>query len=112
MTFVSTLLKAGGSLVVKASDSQPDGLGSMPVPPNTLQVHAEYVFVKTVGQKVLWAESRVQADWKIFPSPSGPCLNCGGGDRWCRHLSSLRELRRANLYYHVYGAKNQQQAYI
>ncbi|GFU62725.1 uncharacterized protein TNCV_1519031 [Trichonephila clavipes] len=26
--------------------------------------------------------------WRIFPSPSVPCLNYGGGDRWCRHLSS------------------------
>ncbi|GFU95381.1 hypothetical protein TNCV_1484531 [Trichonephila clavipes] len=24
-------------------------------------------------------------------SLSVPCLNCGGGDRWCRHLSSFRE---------------------
>ncbi|GFU81802.1 RNase H domain-containing protein [Trichonephila clavipes] len=29
-------------------------------------------------------------DWRIFPSPSVPCRNCGGGDRWCRHLSSLQ----------------------
>ncbi|GFS61641.1 uncharacterized protein TNCV_4312931 [Trichonephila clavipes] len=38
------------------------------MPPNTLQVHTEYVLVKSVV----------------------PCLNCGGGDRWCRHLSSIR----------------------
>ncbi|GFW15993.1 hypothetical protein TNCV_4432661 [Trichonephila clavipes] len=25
-------------------------------------------------------------------------LNCGGGDRWCRHLSSFRELLRAKSY--------------
>ncbi|GFY27524.1 uncharacterized protein TNCV_2071441 [Trichonephila clavipes] len=24
-----------------------------------------------------------------IPSPSVPCQNCGGGDRWCRQLSSL-----------------------
>ncbi|GFW25171.1 uncharacterized protein TNCV_2262291 [Trichonephila clavipes] len=35
-------------------------------------------------------------DWRIFPSPSVQCLNWGGGDRWCRHLSSLWEFRRAN----------------
>ncbi|GFU76858.1 transposable element Tc3 transposase [Trichonephila clavipes] len=73
----------------RASDSRPEGLGSMPVPPNTLRVHAEYVLVKSVGPKVLWAESRVQGDWRIFPYPSVPCQNCGGGDRWCRLLSSL-----------------------
>ncbi|GFT83169.1 hypothetical protein TNCV_2129801 [Trichonephila clavipes] len=41
-----------------------------------------------------------------------PCLNCGGGDRWCRHLSSLREFHRANSYCHLYGAQGQRQAYI
>ncbi|GFV36787.1 uncharacterized protein TNCV_197661 [Trichonephila clavipes] len=24
--------------------------------------------------------------------PRVPCQNCGGGDRWCRHMSSLREI--------------------
>ncbi|GFX75216.1 hypothetical protein TNCV_3171431 [Trichonephila clavipes] len=46
---------AMGSLVVRASDSRPEDLGSMP--PNTLRVHTEYVLVKSVGPKVLWAES-------------------------------------------------------
>ncbi|GFU67025.1 hypothetical protein TNCV_4968741 [Trichonephila clavipes] len=30
---------AVGSLVVRASDSRPEGLGLMPMPPNTLRVH-------------------------------------------------------------------------
>ncbi|GFV54550.1 hypothetical protein TNCV_955331 [Trichonephila clavipes] len=30
-----------------------------PMPPNTLRVHTEYVLVKSVGPKDLWAESRV-----------------------------------------------------
>ncbi|GFU94442.1 hypothetical protein TNCV_2644301 [Trichonephila clavipes] len=51
-------MRAVGSLVVRASDSRPEGLGSMPVPPNTLRVHTEYVLVKLGDQKVLWAESR------------------------------------------------------
>ncbi|GFU56596.1 uncharacterized protein TNCV_1407351 [Trichonephila clavipes] len=59
--------KAMGSLVVRAQDSRPEGLGSMPVPPNTLQVHSEYVLVKSVGPKVLWAESRVQGTEENFP---------------------------------------------
>ncbi|GFW04854.1 uncharacterized protein TNCV_4880891 [Trichonephila clavipes] len=45
-----------------------------------------------MGLNVLWAKSRVQGDWRIFPSPSVPCLNCGGRDRWCHHLSSLQEI--------------------
>ncbi|GFW66055.1 uncharacterized protein TNCV_588811 [Trichonephila clavipes] len=56
-----------GSLVVRASDSRPNGLGSIPVPPNTLQVHTEYVLVKSVGPKVLWVESRVQRTGENFP---------------------------------------------
>ncbi|GFS69919.1 uncharacterized protein TNCV_3102151 [Trichonephila clavipes] len=47
------------------SDSRPEGMGSMP--PNTLQVHSEYVLVKSVDPKVLWAESRVQGTGEYFP---------------------------------------------
>ncbi|GFU66965.1 uncharacterized protein TNCV_4296171 [Trichonephila clavipes] len=53
--------------LVRAPDSGPEGLGSMPIPPNTLRVHAEFVLVKSVGLKVLWAESRVQETGKNFP---------------------------------------------
>ncbi|GFW07789.1 uncharacterized protein TNCV_3919221 [Trichonephila clavipes] len=56
-----------GSLVDRASDSRPEGLGSMPLPPNTFQVHTEYVLVKSLGPKVLWAESRVQGTGEYFP---------------------------------------------
>ncbi|GFY14393.1 uncharacterized protein TNCV_1021581 [Trichonephila clavipes] len=60
------------------------------MPPNTLRVHTEYVFFKSVDPKVLWvvaAETPMAGDWRIFRSHSVPCLNCGGGDRWCHHLS-------------------------
>ncbi|GFV53955.1 uncharacterized protein TNCV_2688241 [Trichonephila clavipes] len=70
------------SLVVRAPDSGPEGMGPMLVPPNTLQVHTEYVLVKSVGPKVLRAESRVQGTGENFPPLSVPCLNCGGGNRW------------------------------
>ncbi|GFV35822.1 uncharacterized protein TNCV_914121 [Trichonephila clavipes] len=60
-------LSVVGSLVVRASDSVPEGLGSMPVPPNILRVHTEYMFVKSVVPKVLWAESRVQGNGDNFP---------------------------------------------
>ncbi|GFV33613.1 hypothetical protein TNCV_4567281 [Trichonephila clavipes] len=48
------------------------------------------------------------------PKSVVPCLNCGGGDRWCRHLSSLREFLRAQSYCNLYGAQGlgQRQAYI
>ncbi|GFV89753.1 uncharacterized protein TNCV_827451 [Trichonephila clavipes] len=58
---------AVGSLVVRAPDSRPEGLDSMPVPPNTLRVHTEYVLVESVAPKVLWAGSRVQGTGKKFP---------------------------------------------
>ncbi|GFX53891.1 hypothetical protein TNCV_1598371 [Trichonephila clavipes] len=73
------------SLVVRAPDSGPEDLDSIPVPSNTLRVHTEYVLVKSVGPKILWAESQVQATRENFTSV--PCLNCGGGDRWWHHLS-------------------------
>ncbi|GFX10504.1 uncharacterized protein TNCV_2583261 [Trichonephila clavipes] len=38
-----------------------------PMPPNTLRVHSEYVLVKSVGPKVLWAEPRVQGTGEYFP---------------------------------------------
>ncbi|GFS47674.1 transposable element Tcb1 transposase [Trichonephila clavipes] len=41
--------RAVDSLVVRTSDSRPKGLGSMPVPPNTLRVHTEFVLVKIGG---------------------------------------------------------------
>ncbi|GFT72039.1 hypothetical protein TNCV_2516581 [Trichonephila clavipes] len=46
---LTSCVKAVDSLVVRASDSVPDGLGSMP--PNTLRVHTEYVLVKSLGSK-------------------------------------------------------------
>ncbi|GFV91752.1 hypothetical protein TNCV_4763171 [Trichonephila clavipes] len=73
------------NLVVRASDSRPEGLGSMPDPLNVLRVHTEYVLVKSVVPKSSGL-SHERRDWRIFPSPSAPCRNCGGKDRWCRHL--------------------------
>ncbi|GFW85128.1 hypothetical protein TNCV_3248681 [Trichonephila clavipes] len=42
-------LRVVGSLVVRASDLRPEGMGSMP--PNTLRVRMEYVLLKSVGPK-------------------------------------------------------------
>ncbi|GFU04688.1 hypothetical protein TNCV_4377411 [Trichonephila clavipes] len=43
-----------------------------------------------------------------------PCLNCGSGDRWSRHLSYLPfgEFRQANSHCCLYGAQGQGQAYF
>ncbi|GFV33897.1 uncharacterized protein TNCV_4755081 [Trichonephila clavipes] len=65
---VTKLVQEGiEGLVVRAPDSRPEGLSLMPVPPNTLRVHMEYVLVKSVGPKVLRAESRVQGTGENFP---------------------------------------------
>ncbi|GFT35884.1 hypothetical protein TNCV_2154431 [Trichonephila clavipes] len=42
------------------------------MPPNTLRVHTEYVFVKSMVPKVLWvvaAEATSAGGWRMFPSP-------------------------------------------
>ncbi|GFU69284.1 hypothetical protein TNCV_3209481 [Trichonephila clavipes] len=76
--------RAVGNLVARLSSSKPEDLASMPVPPNALRVHTEYVLVKSVGPKALWAvtaETTSAVGWRIFPSPPVPCLNWGVGDR-------------------------------
>ncbi|GFV95611.1 hypothetical protein TNCV_4576121 [Trichonephila clavipes] len=92
--------------------------------PNTLRVHKEYVLVKSVGPKVLWAvsvELTSAEGWRIFPSPPVPCLNCGGADRCVSpfilknsNLSHRREFHRAKSYCHPYSAQgyDQRQAYL
>ncbi|GFV51986.1 uncharacterized protein TNCV_1323391 [Trichonephila clavipes] len=37
------------------------------MPPNTFRVPTENMLVKSVGPKVLWAESRVQGTGEYFP---------------------------------------------
>ncbi|GFT01835.1 hypothetical protein TNCV_4206121 [Trichonephila clavipes] len=47
-----------------------------------------------MGPKVLWAfvaDSMGAGWWRIFLSLPVPCLNYGGGNRWCRHLSNLTD---------------------
>ncbi|GFX88269.1 hypothetical protein TNCV_1066851 [Trichonephila clavipes] len=50
----------------------------MPVVPNTLRVHTEYVLIKSVGPKVLWAESRVQGNGENLPPFQFHVLNVEG----------------------------------
>ncbi|GFY14416.1 hypothetical protein TNCV_1314701 [Trichonephila clavipes] len=58
------------------------------MPPNTLRMHTEYVLVNSVDPKVSWAVAEKPRVEENISLPSlVPCLNSGGGDRWCRHLS-------------------------
>ncbi|GFT14808.1 hypothetical protein TNCV_3482801 [Trichonephila clavipes] len=79
-----TKIWAVGSLVVRASDSRPEGLGSMP------------------------------DATKHPPSTHGfTCRNCGGGDRGRVAIyRPFGEFRRAKSYCHLYGAQSQRQAYL
>ncbi|GFU85232.1 uncharacterized protein TNCV_2385391 [Trichonephila clavipes] len=85
-----------------------------PMPPNTLRIHTEYVFVKSVGPKVLWAESRMQGTGEYFhPLQShGKIVEVEiGGVAFYRPFG---EFRRAKSYCHLYGAQGlgQRQAYF
>ncbi|GFV34315.1 hypothetical protein TNCV_4023301 [Trichonephila clavipes] len=73
---------AVGSLVVRASDSRPEDLGSMP------------------------------DATKHPPSTHGfTCRNCGGGDRGRVAIyRPFGEFRRAKSYCHLYGAQGQRQS--
>ncbi|GFV45237.1 uncharacterized protein TNCV_127091 [Trichonephila clavipes] len=77
------------------------------MPPNTLRVHTEYVLVKSVGPKVLWAESRVQGTEEYFPSLQFHAkiveVDIGG----VALHRPFGEFRQANSYCHLYGAQGQ-----
>ncbi|GFV44356.1 uncharacterized protein TNCV_998801 [Trichonephila clavipes] len=83
------------------------------MPPNTLRVHMEYVLVKSVGSKVLWAEARVQRTEEYFPSLQFHTkiveVEIGG----VAIYRPFGEFRQANSYCHLYGAQGLgQQAYF
>ncbi|GFX64912.1 hypothetical protein TNCV_450501 [Trichonephila clavipes] len=77
-----------GSLVVRASDSRLEGLGSMldatKCPPSTHGVGARSGSESLVGGL---SRNHGCRGWRIFPYPPVLGLNCRGGDRWCHHLS-------------------------
>ncbi|GFY11727.1 uncharacterized protein TNCV_1529191 [Trichonephila clavipes] len=83
-----------------------------PKPPNTLRVYTEYILVKSVGPKVLWAESRVQETGENFPPLQFHAkiveVEIGG----VAIYRPFWEFRRANLFCHLYGAQGQRQAYL
>ncbi|GFV65210.1 DUF4758 domain-containing protein [Trichonephila clavipes] len=85
-----------------------------PMPPNTLRVHTEYVLVKSVGPKVLWAESRVQETGEYFLPLQFPAkiveVEIGG----VAIYRPFGKLSRANSHCHLYGAQGlgQRQTYF
>ncbi|GFU33558.1 uncharacterized protein TNCV_1797771 [Trichonephila clavipes] len=73
--------------------------------PNTLRVHAENVLVKSVGPKVLWAESRVQGTGEYFPpiqfhGKIGEVAVGGGAI-----FRPFGKFLRAKTYCYLYGAQ-------
>ncbi|GFX78680.1 uncharacterized protein TNCV_31201 [Trichonephila clavipes] len=82
------------------------------MPPNTLRVHMEYVLVKSLGPKVLWAESRVQGAGEYFPPLQfhSKIVEVEIGD--VAIYRAFKEFTRANSYCHVQGAQGQRQAYF
>ncbi|GFU07602.1 stearoyl-CoA desaturase 5 [Trichonephila clavipes] len=72
-----TTRAAVGSLVVRASDSRSEGLGSIPdatkYPRSTCSLN-QWV-------RNSFGLNHECREWRIFFSRSAPCLNCGSGDR-------------------------------
>ncbi|GFX67228.1 hypothetical protein TNCV_2185751 [Trichonephila clavipes] len=81
------LTVAVGRLMARAPDSGLEGLSSMNVPPNTLGVHTQNTCSLNQRFGSLVGLIRSAGNWRKFISTLVPCLNCGGGDRWWRHLS-------------------------
>ncbi|GFV58833.1 uncharacterized protein TNCV_1673621 [Trichonephila clavipes] len=85
-----------------------------PMRPNTFRVPTKNVLVKSVGPKVLWAESRVQGTGEYFPpiQSHGKIVEVeiDGGAIY----SPFGEFLRAKMYCHLYGAQGlgQRQAYF
>ncbi|GFX37062.1 uncharacterized protein TNCV_1712551 [Trichonephila clavipes] len=84
------------------------------MPSITLRVHTEYVLVKSVGPKVLWAESRVQGTGEYFPPIQFHDNIVEVEIDGVAIYRPFGEFRRANSYCHLYGAQGlgQRQAYF
>ncbi|GFS71798.1 hypothetical protein TNCV_3714931 [Trichonephila clavipes] len=100
--------RAVGSLVVRASDSRPEDLGSMP--PNTLRVHTEYVLVKSVGPKSCGLNHERRGLENISLQFHAEIVEVEIGGVAIYRL--FGEFRRDKSYCHLYGAQGQRQAYL
>ncbi|GFW06043.1 uncharacterized protein TNCV_4478371 [Trichonephila clavipes] len=77
-----------------------------------LTTFTEYVLIKSVGTKVLWADSRVKGTGEYFPPLQfhAKIVNVEiGGVAIYRPFG---EFHRANSYWHLYGGQGQRQAYF
>ncbi|GFU98521.1 hypothetical protein TNCV_3653521 [Trichonephila clavipes] len=88
-----------GSLVARASDSRPEGLGS-----NTLRCTHGIRARKISGSESLVCRNHECRGLENNSIPFSSMPKCEGGDRWCRHLSSLWEFLRAESYCDLHGA--------
>ncbi|GFV04435.1 uncharacterized protein TNCV_920551 [Trichonephila clavipes] len=75
------------------------------MPPNTLRVHTEYVLVKSVGPKVLWAESRVQGTGEYFPPLQSHGKIVEVEISGVTIYRTFVKFHRANSYCHLYGVQ-------
>ncbi|GFT24116.1 uncharacterized protein TNCV_2063681 [Trichonephila clavipes] len=75
------------------------------MPSNTLRIHTDNVLVKSVGPKVLWAESRVQGTGEYFPPLQYHGKIVEVEIRGVTIYRPLREFHRENSYCHLYGAQ-------
>ncbi|GFV60176.1 hypothetical protein TNCV_2444651 [Trichonephila clavipes] len=97
---------AVGSLVVRTSDSIPEG----PMPP----IPSEYTHTGTCSLNQ-WIRSLMglvtsAGTGEYFPPLQFPCRNCGGGDRGGVAINHpFGEIRRAKSYCHLKGAQSQRQ---
>ncbi|GFX28238.1 hypothetical protein TNCV_2772371 [Trichonephila clavipes] len=85
------------SLVVRASDSRAEDLGSM---------SDATKYPRSTSSLNQWVRKTCRHNhecriWDNFPSSSIPCQNCGDGNQWCRHLSSFREFLQAKALCHI-----------
>ncbi|GFU91563.1 uncharacterized protein TNCV_2543291 [Trichonephila clavipes] len=84
------------------------------MPPNTLRVHTEYVLVKSVCPKVLWAESRAQGTGEYFSPLQFHAEIVEVEIGTVAIYFPVGEFHRANSYCHLYGAQGlgQRQAFF
>ncbi|GFV04385.1 uncharacterized protein TNCV_920061 [Trichonephila clavipes] len=82
------------------------------MPPNTLRVHTEYVLVKSLGPKVLWAESRVQGSGEYFPPLQFHAKIVEMEIGVVAIYRPFGKFCRAKSYCHQYEAQGQRQAHF
>ncbi|GFU82619.1 uncharacterized protein TNCV_2306631 [Trichonephila clavipes] len=85
-----------------------------PSPLYVSRVHTEYVLVKSVGPKVLWAESRVQRTGEYFPPSQFHAKTVEVEIGVVAIYRPIGEFRRDNSYCHLYGTQDlgQRQAFF